>query len=335
MFKKLVLSSLVLASSVFAANEVNVYSHRHYDTDKTLFKMFEEKTGIKVNVVKAKASALIKRIASEGENSPADILITVDAGRLFQAKSQDLLQSIESDYLTKNIPANYRDVDGKWFALTKRSRVAVYKIGSGTDQELSTYEDLANPKFKGQIVVRSSNNIYNQSLLAAMIEHHGEAYALSWAKGVVANMARTPKGNDRAQVKAVANGIGKIAIANTYYIGKMVNNKDKSQREAVAKMKIFFPKFEKGGTHINVSGAGVAKYAPNKANAIKFIEFLASADAQKLFAQGNYEYPVLAGIESSPLVTSWGTFKEDNISINSLGQNNAKAVKIFDQAGWK
>ena len=335
MFKKLVLSSLVLASSVFAANEVNVYSHRHYDTDKTLFKMFEEKTGIKVNVVKAKASALIKRIASEGENSPADILITVDAGRLFQAKSQDLLQSIESDYLTKNIPANYRDVDSKWFALTKRSRVAVYKIGSGTDQELSTYEDLANPKFKGQIVVRSSNNIYNQSLLAAMIEHHGEAYALSWAKGVVANMARTPKGNDRAQVKAVANGIGKIAIANTYYIGKMVNNKDKSQREAVAKMKIFFPKFEKGGTHINVSGAGVAKYAPNKANAIKFIEFLASADAQKLFAQGNYEYPVLAGIESSPLVTSWGTFKEDNISINSLGQNNAKAVKIFDQAGWK
>ncbi|NQY23837.1 MAG: Fe(3+) ABC transporter substrate-binding protein [Campylobacteraceae bacterium] len=335
MFKKLVLSSLVLASSVFAANEVNVYSHRHYDTDKTLFKMFEEKTGIKVNVVKAKASALIKRIASEGENSPADILITVDAGRLFQAKSQDLLQSIESDYLTKNIPANYRDVDNKWFALTKRSRVAVYKIGSGTDQELSTYEDLANPKFKGQIVVRSSNNIYNQSLLAAMIEHHGEAYALSWAKGVVANMARTPKGNDRAQVKAVANGIGKIAIANTYYIGKMVNNKDKSQREAVAKMKIFFPKFEKGGTHINVSGAGVAKYAPNKANAIKFIEFLASADAQKLFAQGNYEYPVLAGIESSPLVTSWGTFKEDNISINSLGQNNAKAVKIFDQAGWK
>ncbi len=335
MFKKLVLSSLVLASSVFAANEVNVYSHRHYDTDKALFKMFEEKTGIKVNVVKAKASALIKRIASEGENSPADILITVDAGRLFQAKTQDLLQAVESDYLTKNIPANYRDVDGKWFALTKRSRVAVYKIGSGTDSTLSTYEDLANPKFKGQIVVRSSNNIYNQSLLAAMIEHHGEAYALSWAKGVVANMARTPKGNDRAQVKAVANGIGKVAIANTYYIGKMVNNKDKSQRVAVAKMKIFFPKFEKGGTHINVSGAGVAKYAPNKANAIKFIEFLASSDAQKLFAQGNYEYPVLAGIESSPLVTSWGTFKEDNISINSLGENNAKAVKIFDQAGWK
>ena len=335
MLKKLALSALVLGSSLLASQEVNVYSHRHYDTDKKLFKMFEEKTGIKVNVVKAKASALIKRMASEGANSPADVLITVDAGRLFQAKQKDLLQPIESVYLTKNIPANLRDKDNKWFALTKRSRVAVIKKDSGMENELSTYEDLANPKFKGQIVVRASNNIYNQSLLAAMIAHHGEAKALEWAKGVVANMARDPKGNDRAQVKAVANGIGKVAIANTYYIGKMVNNKDKSQREAVAKMKIFFPKFENGGTHINVSGAGVAKYAPNKANAVKFIEFLASKDAQQLFAEGNYEYPVLAGVPTSKLVSSWGTFKDDTISINSLGENNAKAVKIFDQAGWK
>jgi iron(III) transport system substrate-binding protein len=335
MFKKLVLVTIILASSLMAAEEVNIYSHRHYDTDKKLFKMFEEKTGIKVNVVKAKASALIKRMSSEGKNSPADVLITVDAGRLFQAKQKDLLQSVESEYLTKNIPAIYRDKDKKWFALTKRSRVAVIRKNSTKENELSTYEDLANPKFKGQIVVRGSNNIYNQSLLAAMIEHHDEEYALKWAKGVVANMARTPKGNDRAQVKAVANGIGEIAIANTYYIGKMVHNKDASQRKAVSKMKIFFPKFENGGTHINVSGAGVAAYAPNKVNAIKFIEFLASPEAQKLFAEGNYEYPVLAGVQSSDLVASWGTFKEDNISINSLGENNAKAVKIFDKAGWK
>ena len=335
MLKKLALASIVLASSLMAANEVNVYSHRHYDTDKKLFKMFEEKTGIKVNVVKAKASALIKRMASEGANSPADVLITVDAGRLFQAKQKDLLQSVESDYLTKNIPATLRDKDNKWFALTKRSRVTVIKKDSGLETKLSTYEDLADPKYKGQIVVRASNNIYNQSLLAAMIAHHGEEYALKWAKGVVANMARDPKGNDRAQVKAVANGIGSIAIANTYYIGKMVNNKDKSQRDAVAKMQIFFPKFENGGTHINVSGAGVAKYAPNKANAVKFIEFLASKDAQELFAQANYEYPVLAGVKSSELVSSWGTFKDDKISINALGENNAKAVKIFDLAGWK
>lgn len=335
MIKKLALSAIVLASSLYASSEVNVYSHRHYDTDKKLFKMFEDKTGIKVNVVKAKASALIKRMESEGAKSPADVLITVDAGRLYQAKSKDLLQSINSNYLTTNIPATLRDKDNKWFALTKRSRVAVYRIGSGMDSKLSTYEDLADPKFKGQIMVRSSNNIYNQSLMAAMIAHHGEEYALNWAKGVVANMAKAPKGNDRYQVKAVANGIGSIAIANTYYIGKMVNNKDASQRESVKKVKIFFPKFENGGTHINVSGAGVAKYAPNKDNAIKFVEFLASKDAQELFAQANYEYPVLAGVKSSKLVSSWGQFKDDTISINTLGENNKAAVKVFDQAGWK
>ncbi|RXJ91170.1 Fe(3+) ABC transporter substrate-binding protein [Arcobacter sp. CECT 8983] len=335
MLKKLALGTLVLASSVFAANEVNVYSHRHYDTDKQLFKMFEDKTGIKVNVVKAKASALIKRIESEGEKSPADVLITVDAGRLYQAKQKDILQSINSDYLTKNIPAQLRDKDNKWFALTKRSRVAVYKLGTGIEKELSTYEDLADPKFKGKIMVRSSNNIYNQSLLAAMIAHHGEEKALEWAKGIVANMARSPKGNDRYQVKAIANGIGEIAIANTYYIGKMVDNKELAQAEAVKKVKIFFPKFENGGTHINVSGAGVAKYAPNKENAIKFIEFLASPDAQELFAKGNFEYPILKSVKPSKLVSSWGTFEDDTISINTLGENNAKAVRIFDQAGWR
>ncbi|KAB7885465.1 Fe(3+) ABC transporter substrate-binding protein [Poseidonibacter ostreae] len=335
MIKKLALSALVLTSSLFASSEVNVYSHRHYDTDKKLFKMFEEKTGIKVNVVNAKASALIKRIESEGVKSPADVLITVDAGRLYQAKQKDILQAINSDYLNENIPANLRDIDNKWYALTKRSRVALYKIGSGIESKLTTYEDLAKPEFKGQIMVRSSNNIYNQSLMAAMIAHHGEEYSLNWAKGVVANMAKAPKGNDRYQVKAVANGIGQIAIANTYYIGKMVDNKDASQREAVKKVKVLFPKFENGGTHINVSGAGVAKYSPNKDNAIKFIEFMASKEAQKLFAQGNYEYPVLKGVKASELVSSWGTFEDDNISINTLGQNNKAAVKIFDKAGWK
>ena len=335
MLKKLALSTLVLTSALFASSEVNVYSHRHYDTDKQLFKMFEEKTGIKVNVVKAKASALIKRIESEGQKSPADVLITVDAAGLYAAKSKELLQSINSNYLTTNISANLRDKDNQWFGLTKRSRVVVHKIGSDVENQLKTYEDLADPKFKGQIMVRSSNNEYNQSLLAAVIAHHGEEYALNWAKGVVANMAKEPKGNDRYQVKAVANGIGSIAIANTYYIGKMVDNKDKSQRDAVSKMKILFPTFKNGGTHINVSGAGVAKYAPNKENAIKFIEFLASKDAQKLFAEGNYEYPVLAGVKSSELVSSWGEFKDDTISINTLGENNKAAVKIFDKAGWK
>jgi len=335
MFKKLTLSALLLAGSLFASSEVNVYSHRHYDTDKELFKMFEDKTGIKVNVVKADASALIKRIQSEGQNSPADVLITVDAGGLFQAKEQGLLQSIQSEYLTTNIPAKLRDKENQWFALTKRARVALHTLDSNIPNELKTYEDLADPKFKGKIMVRSSNNIYNQSLLAAVIAHHGEEYALQWAKGVVANMAKEPKGNDRYQVTAIANGIGEIAIANTYYIGKMVDNKDVSQAQAVKKVKILFPKFENGGTHINVSGAGVAKYSPNKANAIKFIEFLASPDAQKLFAQANFEYPVLKGVEASEVVKSWGTFEEDTISMNVLGENNKLAVKIFDQANWK
>lgn len=339
MLKKVISQSIlgicILGSSLLASGEVNVYSHRHYDTDKQLFKMFEEKTGIKVNVVKAEATALINRMESEGKNSPADVLITVDAGNLFQAKSKNVLQPIHSEVLNKSIPANLRDKDNQWFGLTKRARVALLSFDEAKKSDIKTYEDLADPKNKGKVVIRSSNNIYNQSLMAAVIEHHGEAYALAWAKGVVANMARKPQGNDRAQVVSVANGIGSIAIANTYYIGKMVDNKKEDQRAAIKKVKVFFPTFKDGGTHINVSGAGVAKFAPNKANAVKFIEFLASPDAQELFAKGNYEYPVLAGIKSSDLVTSWGTFKADTISMNALGLNNKAAIKIFDQAGWK
>lgn len=335
MFKKVLFSVLAFTATLSLASEVNVYSHRHYDTDKKLFKMFEEKTGIKVNVVNAQASALINRIESEGEKSPADVLITVDAAGLYQAKSKNLLQSVESEYLTKNIPLRLRDKDNQWFGLTKRSRVAVVRIGSEVESQIKSYEDLADPKFKGQIMVRSSDNVYNQSLLAAVIAHYGEEYALNWAKGVVANMAKDPKGNDRYQVKAVANGIGSIAIANTYYIGKMVGNKDASQAEAVKKVKIIFPKFENGGTHINVSGAGVAKYAPNKENGIKFIEFLASPEAQQLFAEANFEYPILENVKKSEIVSSWGKFEDDIISINTLGENNAKAVKIFDMAGWR
>ena len=335
MIKKLALIALILTSSLYASSEINVYSHRHYDTDKKLFKMFEEKTGIKVNVVKAKAKALIKRMETEGSKSPADVLITTDAAGLYLAKSKNLLQAINSNYLTTNIPQNLRDKDNKWFGLTKRARVIAYRIGSGMEGKISTYEDLADPKFKGQIMVRSSNNVYNQSLLAAVIAHHGEEYALKWAKGVVANMAKRPKGNDRYQVKAIANDIGSIAIVNTYYIGKMIDNKDASQRESVRKVKILFPKFENGATHINVSGAGVAKYAPNKENAIKFIEFMASAQAQELFAKGNYEYPVLKGVKMSEVVSSWGQFQDDSISINTLGENNKAAVKIFDKARWK
>jgi iron(III) transport system substrate-binding protein len=295
--------------------------------------MFEEKTGIKVNVVNADANALIKRLESEGEKSPADVLITVDAGRLYQAKSKELIQSIESKYLMEVVPENMRDEDNKWFALTKRVRAFIVPIDSNI--EIKTYEDLIKPEYKKMIMVRSSNHVYNQSMLAAVIAHHGEEYALKWAQGVVKNMARKPRGNDRYQVKAVANGIGKIAIANTYYVGKMIGNKDIAESEAVKKVKIIFPTFENGGTHINVSGAGVAKYAPNKENAIKFIEFLLSPKAQDLFANGNFEYPVAKGVKKNDVVSSWGTFEDDNISINTMGKYNINAVKIFDKAGWK
>jgi iron(III) transport system substrate-binding protein len=333
MIKQIILSFFIFTSFVFASSEVNVYSHRHYDTDKQLYKMFEEKTGIKVNVVNADANALIKRLESEGEKSPADVLITVDAGRLYQAKSKELIQPIESKYLMEVVPENMRDEDNKWFALTKRVRAFIVPIDSNI--EIKTYEDLIKPEYKKMIMVRSSNHVYNQSMLAAVIAHHGEEYALKWAQGVVKNMARKPRGNDRYQVKAVANGIGKIAIANTYYVGKMIGNKDIAESEAVKKVKIIFPTFENGGTHINVSGAGVAKYAPNKENAIKFIEFLLSPKAQDLFANGNFEYPVAKGVKKNDVVSSWGTFEDDNISINTMGKYNINAVKIFDKAGWK
>lgn len=333
MFMKLILMMGFFLVSTYAANEVNVYSHRHYDTDKQLFKMFEEKTAIKVNVVKADANALIKRLESEGEKSPADVLITVDAGRLYQAKSKDLFQAIDSNFLIENIPANLRDDENKWFALTKRVRAFV--VPKDSNIQITTYEDLIKPEYKGMIMVRSSNHVYNQSMLAAIIAHHGEEYALKWAKGVVSNMSKNPKGDDRYQVKAVANKIGQIGIANTYYVGKMIGNKDIAESEAVKNVKIIFPKFENGGTHINVSGAGVAKYAPNKENAIKFIEFLASAEAQELFANDNFEYPVTKGVKKNSIVESWGEFEDDKISINELGMYNINAVKIFDEANWK
>ncbi len=331
MLKKITLSTLVLASSLMAANEVNVYSSRHYDTDKVLYKMFEKQTGIHVNVIKAKGDALFKRMESEGKNSPADVVITVDAARIFKAQQKGLFQAINSNYLTKNIPAHLRDKDNRWFAVTKRARIIAVKKGAKAPKY---YEDLAKPEYKGQIMVRSSSNVYNQSLMAAVIAHLGVEKATAWAKGVVSNMARNPKGSDRDQARGVAAGLGSIAIMNTYYLGKLANGSN-SDKAVVKKLNVKFPTFKNGGTHVNVSAAGVAKYAKNKKNAVKFIEFLASPKAQSIFAKNNYEYPVVKGAKISPLVASWGTFKEDNISINKLGENNATAVKALDLAKWK
>lgn len=314
---------------------VNVYTHRHYEPDQKIFKMFEEETGIKVKVINASADELIQKMKMEGKQSPADVLITVDAGRLSRAKEQGLLQSINSEILEKAIPSHLQDVDNQWFGLTKRARIIAYAKDRVKPEELSTYEDLVSKKWEGKILIRSSSNIYNQSLMASIIANDGEDIAKKWAQGIVANMARSPKGSDRDQVKAVVAGEGDLAIVNSYYIGKMLNSPDAEEVETAKKIGLFFPNQEGRGTHINVSGAGVAKYAPNKDNAIRFIEFLIGEEAQKIFTNNNYEYPVLESVEPVEDIKVWGDFKEDTLGLNKLGLNNKKAVLIFDETGWK
>ncbi len=317
------------------SKEVNVYTHRHYPSDQVLFAQFEKETGITVNVVNASADELMQKMTLEGNQSPADVLITVDAGRLVRAVDKGLLQSVTSKTLDSIIPLHLRDKDGQWFGLTKRARVIAYAKERIKPEDLSTYENLANNRWKGKILVRSSGNIYNQSLMASLIANNGEEVATGWAKKMVENMARSPKGNDRDQVKAVVAGEGDVAIVNTYYIGKLLNSKDPEEVKSGKGVGIFFPNQEGRGTHINISGAGVAKFSPNKDNAVKFIEFLASDKAQEVFAKANYEYPVNKNVEISPLLKSWGVFKEDTLLLSALGKNNKKAVLVFDSVGWK
>jgi iron(III) transport system substrate-binding protein len=317
------------------AGEVNLYTDRHYDTDEALYNKFTEETGIKVNVVKGKSDELIERLDREGEDTQADLLITADAGRLFRAKDKGLLQSVESNILNSNIPENLRDKDNNWFGLTVRGRVIVYSLDRVNPEELSTYEDLTNEKWNGKILVRSSSNIYNQSLLASMIALEGEEKAKEWAKGILNNMAREPQGNDRAQATAVVAGEGDIAIMNTYYIGKMLNSSNEEEVKVAENVGVFFPNQDTTGTHINVSGVGLTKHSQNSENAIKLIEFLASEEAQKEFAQANYEYPVNPNVEPSDLLKSWGDFRTQDINISLLGEYNQKAVEIFNEIGWE
>lgn len=314
--------------------EVTVYTHRHYSSDQDLFRAFEKKTGIKVNVVNASADELIQKMIMEGEQSPADVLITVDAGRLERATSHDLLQSVTSPVLDEIIPPHLRDEEGRWYGLTKRGRVIVYSKDRVNPEELSTYEDLASDKWEGRILIRSSGSVYNQSLLASMIAHDGEEAAKEWAAGMVKNMARQPKGADRDQVKALVAGEGDVAVVNTYYLGKMLHSADPEEVKVARQVGLFFPNQEGRGAHINISGAGVAKYAPNKENAVLFVEFLASEEAQEIFAHENFEYPVNAEVQPADQLVEWGEFKEDTLNLSLLGENNKKAVLIFDEVGW-
>ncbi|CAD0226035.1 Iron deficiency-induced protein A [Planktothrix agardhii] len=314
---------------------LNIYSARHYDTDNQIYESFTKKTGIKVNLVEGKAEEMVERIKSEGANSPADILITVDAGNLWRAQQQGIFQPISSATLNQVIPANLREPNGNWFGFSKRARVIVYNKNKVNPAQLSTYEDLANPKWKGKIVARSSNNIYNQSLVASMIGESGTATTETWVKGFVANFARPPEGNDVSQIKAVAAGVGQLTLANTYYLGRLVASPKPEDKAIASKVGLFFPNQRAQGTHTNISGAGVIKTAPNKAGAIKFLEHLASPEAQKIFAQSAFEYPVVAGVPVSPVLSSFGTFKSNPINVAAYGKFNSQAIQIMDRAGWK
>ena len=314
---------------------VNVYTHRHYEVDQEIFDRFEKETGIEVNVVKASADELIVRLENEGEKSPADILVTVDAGRLVLAKEKGLLQSVDSEVLSENIPSYLRDPSGFWFGQTVRARLLVYSKTRVDPANLSTYEALTDSIWKGRLLSRSSSNIYNQSLMASIIAHNGPEDAEKWAAGVLANFARKPKGNDRDQIVAIAADQGDVAIVNSYYMGKLLESDDSGQRAAAEAVGVFFPNQNGRGTHINISGAGVTQYAPNKENAVKLLEYLSTPDIQALFAEANSEYPVNPSVPEAALLESWGDFKRDTLNLTKLGELNSEAVEIFDRVGWK
>ncbi|MEN9502711.1 MAG: hypothetical protein RI964_1996 [Pseudomonadota bacterium] len=335
MLRKLTATILLLCSTQVLANEVNVYSAREEQLIKPLLDAFSKDTGIKVNLITGDDDPLLERLKREGENSPADVLITADAGRLHRAVENGSLQPVQSAKLNQAIPAHLRDAGNQWFGLTYRARVLFYNPATVKPTELTTYEDLADPKWKGRICVRSSGNIYNQSLLASMIAAKGAAAAEQWAQGLVANFARPPNGGDRDQIKAVASGQCDIAIANTYYYAQMLYGGDAAQKAAASKVKIVFPNQADRGTHINISGAGITASAKNKDNAIKLLEYMTLDDAQRWYSTTNGEYPVKRGIEASPELQSWGSFKSDALNLSALGKNNAQAVQIMDKVNWQ
>ncbi len=318
-----------------ADGEVNVYTHRHYDVDRELFREFEDSTGIRVNVRSASADELITRLETEGRDSPADLLITVDAGRLQRASERGLLQPVRSAVLERNVPSHLRHPEGEWYGLTRRARVLVVDPERVDTLRLRRYEDLADARWRGRILVRSSENVYNQSLLASLLAHGGEEEARRWAEAMVANMARRPQGGDTDQIRGVAAGEADVAVANTYYLGRLVNSESAAERDAARRLVPLFPNQDDRGAHVNVSGAGVTAHAPNRANAVRLLEFLTSEGPQRRFAEANYEYPVHEGVEWAPTLRSWGPFREDTLNLVRLGELNDEAVRTFDRAGWR
>lgn len=321
--------------SVAQSKTLNLYSSRHYNTDEELYEGFTNQTGIKVNLIEGKDDELIERLNSEGVNSPADVLITVDAGRLWRAEQAGLFAPVRSTILTEKIPGNLRHPNDLWFGFSKRARVIMYNKDLVDPSELSTYENLADPKWQNKIAIRSSSNIYNQSLVAGLIEVLGEEETEQWCRNIVENFARPPEGNDRAQIEAAAAGIADIAVANTYYLPRYAKDDDPTKQAIFEKIGVFFPNQDGRGTHVNISGGGMMKNAPNPESAIAFLEYLASPEAQEFFALGNNEYPVVEGVPIDPVVASFGEFESDTTNVSAYGANNALAVRIMDRAGWK
>ena len=336
------LHAAFIAGSIFAllgvtsAQEVvNVYSARHYDSDQTLFDLFTEQTGIQVNLIEAGADELIERMRSEGANSPADVIVTVDAGRLWRADEAGLLASIDSDALEAAIPASLRHPEGRWFGLSQRARGIVYSTERVDPSELSTYEDLASEAWEDRVCIRSSSNIYNISLTASVIATVGVDAAQEWANGIARSLARNPQGGDTDQIRAVAAGECDVAVVNHYYLARLIASSDANDQAVAAAVGLFFPNQDDRGTHVNISGAGVVATAPNRANAIRFIEFLATAEAQEIFAKANHEYPAREGVAVSEAVEGFGTFRTDALNVAAYGENSAEALRVMDRAGWQ
>ncbi len=332
------LPCLLAAAPAQAAEEpvLNLYSARHYQTDEALYANFTKATGIRINRIEAGDDQLVERLKGEGAASPADLLLIVDAARLWQAQQMGLFQPVRSAQLDERIPSAFRDPGGNWYGFSYRARVLVYGKQTMDPGAIPTYASLADPRNKGKVCARSGSHPYNRSLVASIVAHHGAANAETWAKGVVANMARSPRGGDSDQIKAVAAGECGVALVNTYYYARVWRSTKPEDREIVARTSIVLPDQATHGTHVNVAGGGVLKHAPHYANAVRFLEYLASDEAQVYFADGNNEWPVVKSVKvTNPALETLGSFKADALPIATLGRNAAEAQRIVDRAGWK
>jgi len=336
--KTILICSLLASATAFAQDNkvLNLYSSRHYQTDEALYANFTKQTGIRINRIEAGEDALLERIRNEGERSPADVLVTVDAGRLWRAEQLGFFQPTKSALLDARIPASLREPGGQWFGFSLRARLIAYNKAKVKPAEVPTYESLAEAKWKGRICMRSSTNMYNLSLMGAMIDHLGEQKAQAWAQGVRDNLARDPRGGDTDQLKSVAAGECDVTLSNQYYYARLARSGKAEEREIAAKLGVVFPNQASWGTHVNISGAGVMKHAPNREAAVKFLEYLASDEAQRYFAEGNNEWPVVTGVKiDNPVLKMLGGFRQDSLNVAVLGRNQPGSQKIYDRVAWK